>query len=73
MLFEEFSYGPLAQISGMTAAISLCIGWLLGGIVLIWIISYWNILYSLIISVILIFLFFILRTLQHKKIKYYLY
>ncbi len=46
---------------------------ILGGIVLIWIISYWNILYSLIISVILIFLFFILRTLQHKKIKYYLY
>jgi len=35
MLFEEFTYGELAQISGMTAAISLCIGWLLGGIVLI--------------------------------------
>lgn len=35
MLIEEFTYGELAQISGMTAAISLCIGWLLGAIVLI--------------------------------------
>ena len=35
MILEEFTYGELAQISGMTAAISVCIGWILGGIVLI--------------------------------------
>ena len=35
MVFEEFTYGELAQISGMTAVISLSIGWLLAGIVLI--------------------------------------
>jgi len=34
MFFEQITYGELAQISGMTAAISLCIGWFLGAIVL---------------------------------------
>ncbi|MFX0005011.1 MAG: leucine-rich repeat domain-containing protein, partial [Candidatus Hermodarchaeota archaeon] len=43
------------------------------GIGLIWITSYWSILFSLMTSIILIFLFFILRTWQHKKIRYYLY
>jgi small GTP-binding protein len=46
---------------------------ILGGIVLIWIFSYWSMIYSLIISFILIILYFLLRTWQHKKIKYYLY
>lgn len=46
---------------------------ILGGIVIIWIVSYWNDLISLILTGILILLFFLLRFWQHKKIKYYLY
>ncbi len=46
---------------------------ILGGIVIIWIVSYWNNLVSLILTGILILLFFLLRFWQHRKIKYYVY
>ena len=46
---------------------------ILGGILLIWLVSYWNIFYSLLISIILIVLYFIMRAWHHKRIKYYVY
>ncbi|MFX1503606.1 MAG: GTP-binding protein, partial [Promethearchaeota archaeon] len=46
---------------------------ILGGIGLIWIASYWSMIFSLLASFVLIILYFLLRTWHHKKIKYYLY
>ncbi len=46
---------------------------ILGSIVIIWIVSYWNDFVSLILTSVLILLFFLLRAWQHKKIQYYLY
>ncbi|MFX1417466.1 MAG: leucine-rich repeat domain-containing protein, partial [Promethearchaeota archaeon] len=46
---------------------------ILVGITIIWIISYWSILYSLVIIIVLIISYFLLRFYQHKKIKYFIY
>lgn len=46
---------------------------ILGGILIVWIISSWDVIFSLVIILVLIFSYFLLRTLQHKKIKYYIY
>lgn len=46
---------------------------ILGGILTVWMVSYFDVLFSLVIFIVLIISYFMLRTLQHKKMKYYIH
>ena len=46
---------------------------IISGILLIWFISNWSIVYSFLLTIVFISLFLLVRWWHHKKIKYYLY
>ena len=46
---------------------------ILGGILMVWVISSWDVIFSLIFIILLIISYFLLRMFQQKEIKYYVY